>query len=271
MHIRTLQVATTTVLLLAACFPVPETTESEMPTVELNPALFEAGPLPFHAPQFDRITDADFRPAIEAGMASQLAEVQAIANNPEAPTFENTIVALEKSGAGLNRASSIFYNLTGSATNDSLQSIKADLAPKLAAHRDAISLEPALFVRIKTLYDQRTSLGLDAVDDRLLDRYYTRFVRAGALLDEAGKERMKKLNEEEAELIARFEDNILKERSASAILVDDVKQLDGMTPEAIEAAASAAAGKGENGKWLIDLRNTTQQPSLAELADRGAA
>ena len=233
----------------------------------MNP-LLQKSTLPFQAPRFDKFTDADFRPAIEAGMVSHLAEVQAIANNPEAPTFENTIVALEKSGRDLGRASGIFYNLTGSATNDSLQAVKADLAPKLAAHSDAISLDPALFVRIKALYDKRESLGLDAVDARLLDRYYTRFVRAGALLDEPGKARMKKLNEEEAELIARFEDNILKERSASAILVDDVKQLDGMTPESIEAAASAAAGKGESGKWLIDLRNTTQQPSLAELTDR---
>jgi len=177
-------------------------------------------------------------------------------------------VALEKSGQDLNRASSVFYNLTGSATNDSLQAVKADLAPKLAAHGDAITLNAKLFQRISALHEQRASLGLDPVSARLLDRYYTRFVRAGALLDQAGQEQWKKLNEEEANLVTRFEDNILKERSASAIVVDDVKQLDGMSSEAIDAAAAAAKAKGHEGKWLVDLRNTTTQPALAELTDR---
>jgi peptidyl-dipeptidase Dcp len=162
----------------------------------------------------------------------------------------------------------VFYNLTGSATNDSLQAVKADLAPKLAAHGDAITLNAKLFQRISALHEQRASLGLDPVSARLLDRYYTRFVRAGALLDQAGQEQWKKLNEEEANLVTRFEDNILKERSASAIVVDDVKQLDGMSSEAIDAAAAAAKAKGHEGKWLVDLRNTTTQPALAELTDR---
>ena len=184
-----------------------------------NP-LLQASTLPFQAPHFDRIKDTHFRPAIIEGMRRQLEEVKAIATNSEAPTFANTIEAMERSGRDLARASAVFYNLTSSHTNDSLQAIKSDLAPKLAAHGDAIALDPALFVRIKALYEQRASLGLDPVQERLLDRYYTRFVRAGALLDEAGKERMKELNEEEADLITRFEDNILKERSASAIVVE---------------------------------------------------
>ena len=232
-----------------------------------NP-LLQASTLPFQAPHFDRIKDTHFRPAIIEGMRRQLEEVKAIATNSEAPTFANTIEAMERSGRDLDRASAVFYNLTSSHTNDSLQAIKSDLAPKLAAHGDAIALDPALFVRIKALYEQRASLGLDAVQERLLDRYYTRFVRAGALLDEAGKERMKELNEEEADLITRFEDNILKERSASAIVVEDVKLLDGMGTEAIDAAAANAKAKGHDGKWLIDLRNTTTQPALAELKDR---
>ncbi len=232
-----------------------------------NP-LLQASTLPFQAPQFDRIKDTHFRPAIIEGMRRQLEEVKAIATNSEAPTFANTIEAMERSGRDLDRASAVFYNLTSSHTNDSLQAIKSDLAPKLAAHGDAIALDPALFVRIKALYEQRASLGLDPVQERLLDRYYTRFVRAGALLDEAGKERMKELNEEEADLITRFEDNILKERSASAIVVEEVKLLDGMGTEAIDAAAANAKAKGHDGKWLIDLRNTTTQPALAELKDR---
>jgi peptidyl-dipeptidase Dcp len=232
-----------------------------------NP-LLQASTLPFQAPHFDRIKDTHFRPAIIEGMRRQLEEVKAIATNSEAPTFANTIEAMERSGRDLDRASAVFYNLTSSHTNDSLQAIKSDLAPKLAAHGDAIALDPALFVRIKALYEQRASLGLDPVQERLLDRYYTRFVRAGALLDEAGKERMKELNEEEADLITRFEDNILKERSASAIVVEEVKLLDGMGTEAIDAAAANAKAKGHDGKWLIDLRNTTTQPALAELKDR---
>lgn len=254
-------------LLFAACTQAPETEPTAMSTLADNP-LLKPSTLPFKAPHFDQIRDEHFRPAIEEGMKRHLAEIDAIANNAEAPTFENTIVALEKSGQDLNRASSVFYNLTGSATNDSLQAVKADLAPKLAAHGDAITLNAKLFQRIKALYDQRSSLGLDPVSSRLLDRYYTRFVRAGALLDAASKEQMKKLNEEEANLVTRFEDNILKERTISAIVVDDVKQLDGMSSEAIDAAAAAAKAKGQEGKWLVDLRNTTTQPALAELTDR---
>ncbi len=254
-------------LLATACSQAPETTTTTMDPHADNP-LLQPSTLPFKAPAFDKITDAHFRPAILEGMKRHLAEVDAIANNPEAPTFENTIVALEKSGQDLNRASSVFYNLTGSATNDTLQAIKADLAPKLAAHQDAITLNDKLFARIKAVYDQRAAMAMEPVDARLLERYYTRFVRAGALLDAAGKEQWRKLNEEEANLTTRFEDNILKERTASAILVEDVKQLDGMSPEAIDAAAAAAKAKGQEGKWLIDLRNTTTQPSLAELKDR---
>lgn len=253
-------------LLATACSQAPETTTTMDPLAD-NP-LLQPSTLPFKAPAFDKITDAHFRPAILEGMKRHLAEIDAIANSPEAPTFENTIVAMEKSGQDLNRASSVFYNLTGSATNDSLQSIKADLAPKLAAHQDAITLNDKLFDRIKAVYDQRAAMAMEPVDARLLERYYTRFVRAGALLDAAGKEQLKKMNEEEANLTTRFEDNILKERTASAIVVEDVKQLDGMSTEAIDAAAAAAKAKGQEGKWLIDLRNTTTQPALADLKDR---
>lgn len=253
--------------LIGACGQAPEKAEHTMEPTTTD-ALLQPSTLPFHAPAFNTFKDADFRPAILEGMKRHLAEIDAIANSTDTPTFENTIVALEKSGQELNRASAIFYNLTGSATNDSLQAVKAELAPKLAAHADAITLNGRLFARIKAVHDQGAGASMDPVDARLLERYYTRFVRAGALLDEAGKEQMKKLNEEEADLTTKFEDNILKERSASAILVDDVKQLDGMSPEGIEAAAAAAKAKGQEGKWLIDLRNTTTQPALAELKDR---
>ena len=275
MHmLRTNLVALSALLLMAGCDQSSEPAKTTMETTTVNP-LLQPSTLPFQAPAFDKIKDSDFRPAILEGMKRHLAEIDSIANSTEAPTFENTIVAMEKSGKDLSRASSIFYNLTGSATNDSLQAIKESLAPKLAAHGDAITLNGKLFQRIKAVYDDRlhsTASGpgdaMDAVGIRLVERYYDRFVRAGAMLDDAGKEQMKKLNEEEANLTTKFEDNILKDRSASAIIVDDVKQLDGMPQEAIDAAAAAAKAKGQEGKWLIDLRNTTTQPVLAELKDR---
>ncbi|MBK9273091.1 MAG: M3 family metallopeptidase [Flavobacteriales bacterium] len=253
--------------LLAACSQAPEPTTSTMETAVAD-ALLERSDLPFFAPAFDKVTDADFRPAILEAMKRHLAEVDAIVNDPAAPTFENTIVALERAGGAYTRVTNWFYNMTGSATNDSLQAVKADLAPRMAAHADAITFNDKLFQRIKAVYDQRASMSMLAEDARLLERYHARFVRAGALLDAAGKERMKALNGEEAGLTTTFEDNILKERMASAIVVDEVKQLDGMSPEGIEAAAAAAKAKGQEGKWLIDLRNTTTQPALAELKDR---
>ena len=268
MHmLRTNLVALSALLLMAGCDQSSEPAKTTMETTTVNP-LLQPSALPFQAPAFDKIKDSDFRPAILEGMKRHLAEIDSIANSTEAPTFENTIVAMEKSGKDLSRASGIFYNLTGSATNDSLQAIKEALAPKLAAHGDAITLNGTLFQRIKAVYDNRAAMAMEPVDARLLERYYQRFVRAGAMLDDAGKEQMKKLNGEEANLTTKFEDNILKDRSASAIIVDDVKQLDGMPQEAIDAAAAAAKAKGQEGKWLIDLRNTTTQPVLAELKDR---
>ncbi|WKZ66841.1 MAG: M3 family metallopeptidase [Flavobacteriales bacterium] len=257
-------IAAAGIALLASCTP---TAEPERTDMLANNPLLQRSTLPFQAPHFDRIRDEHFRPAIEEGMKRHLAEIEAIANDPAAPTFENTIVALEKAGQDLNRATAVFYNLTGSATNDTLQAVKAELAPKLAAHSDAITLNEKLFVRIKALYDQPAT-GVEAQDARLLERYYIRFVRSGALLDARGKEQLRKLNEEEANLVARFEDNILKERAVLAMVVKDGGELEGMSPEGIEAAAAAAKAKGHEGQWLIDLRNTTTQPALAELRSR---
>ncbi|MFT3885902.1 MAG: M3 family metallopeptidase [Flavobacteriales bacterium] len=224
--------------------------------------------LPFHAPPFDKLKDADYRPAIEAGMAAHLAEVKAIAENPAPATFENTIVAMEKSGQDLTRATKIFFNLTSSCTNDMLQQVKADLAPKLTAHSDAIGMDPKLFQRVKAVYDQRASLGLDPVSVRLIERYYTQFVRQGALLNDADKEKLRKLNEEGTNLSTRFEDNILKDRAAAAVLVDRKEELTGLSEEAVAAAAEAAKAKGQEGKWLIEIVNTTTQPVLSSLQDR---
>lgn len=224
--------------------------------------------LPFQAPVFDRLKAEHYRPAILAGMEKHLAEVENIANSTEAPSFANTIEALERAGVDLARATKIFFNLTASATNDSLQAVKAELAPKLTAHSDAITLNDQLFQRVKAVYDARTSEELDSVQLRLVERYYARFVRAGAMLDEAGKETLKRLNEQESNLSTRFQDNLLKARAAAAVIVDGKEHLSGLSEEAMAAAAEAARSKGHEGQWLIDIVNTTQQPVLASLNDR---
>ncbi|HRT53550.1 MAG TPA: M3 family metallopeptidase, partial [Flavobacteriales bacterium] len=161
-----------------------------------------------------------------------------------------------------------FFGLTGSATNDTLQAVKARLAPKLTAHGDAITMNDALFQRVKAVHDGLATDSMDPVRTRLVERYFTRFKRAGALLDAKGKEELMKLNEEEANLNTRFQDNILKARSAAAVLVDKKEDLDGLDEEAIAAAAESARSKGHEGKWLIEIVNTTTQPVLSSLKNR---
>ncbi|EIM01701.1 M3 family metallopeptidase [Rhodanobacter denitrificans] len=232
-----------------------------------NP-FFAESPLPLHYPQFDRIKDRDFAPAFDRGMAEQLKEVQAIAGNAEAPTFDNTIVALEKSGQILTRTSTVFFNLVGADTNDARKALQAEYAPKLAAHRDAISLDPQLFARIQQLFDTRDSLGLDAEGVRLIERYHTNFVRAGARLSDADKAQLKATNGELAKLGTRFSQNVLAEVNDSAVVVDTKEALAGLTDEQIGAAAAAAKAKGLDGKYVIALLNTTGQPPEAQLQNR---
>ena len=235
--------------------------------VSVNP-FFSASTLPYQLPPFDRIQDTHYAPAFEKGMAEQRSQVDTIANNPEAPGFENTVVALEKTGEVLDRVSAVFFNLAGANTNPEMQKVQAAMAPRLAAHRDAILLDGKLFQRIKTLYDGRHTLGLDAESLRLLERYHTDFVRAGANLAEADKTTLKAMNAELATLATTFSQNVLKEVNASGVLVDDVKQLDGLSEDAITAAAEAAKAAGKEGKYLIALMNTSGQPPLSSLTDR---
>jgi peptidyl-dipeptidase Dcp len=225
-------------------------------------------PLPFHYPQFDRIKDADFRPAFEAGMAEERKQIEAIDANPAAPTFENTIVALEKSGELLDRVGSVFFNMNSSNTNPEILKIASELAPKMAAHSDAILLDPVLFKRVDAIYQQRAKLNLDPESAQLLERTYTRFMRAGAKLSDADKARLKQMNEEMASLTNKFSQNVLKSTKANAVVVDNVAELDGLSPEQIGAAAEAAKARGLTGKWVITLQNTTIQPALAQLKNR---
>jgi peptidyl-dipeptidase Dcp len=232
-----------------------------------NP-FFNESNLPFHAPPFDKIKDGDYQPAIEAGMKDQLAEIEKIANDPTAPTFANTLEAIERSGALLTRVTKVFFNLTTANTSDTLQKIKAEEAPKLAAHSDAIFLNPKLFARVKAVYDQRDTLKLDPESRYLAERYYKTFVRAGTLLSEPDKETLRGLNQEEAKLTTKFEDDVLAETNNGALVIDNKADLDGMPENDIAAAAELAKEKKLDGKWVIALQNTTQQPALTYLKNR---
>jgi peptidyl-dipeptidase Dcp len=224
--------------------------------------------LPFQAPPFDRITDADYQPAIEAGMAEELAQVDSIASNPAPPTFENTYVALQKTGTLLNRVMQVFNAVTSANTNPTLQKVEAETAPQLAAHNDAIVLNARLFQRLKAVYDQRATLNLDPESLRLVNVVYDNFVRAGANLPDADKARLKQLNQELATLNTTFTTRLLAATKAGALVVDDKAKLAGLSDAQVAAAATAAADRGLQGKWLIPLQNTTQQPLLAQLSDR---
>src|SRR5471032_2126627 len=201
-------------------------------------------------------------------MAEHLKEIEAIANSPEKPTFDNTIVAMERAGELLGRVSTIFSNLTGCNTNDELQALQKTLSPKLAAHRDAVMLNPALFARIDALYTARDTLGLDAESKRLLWRCYRDFVRAGAKLSAADKEKLKKMNSELATLQTTFAQNTLKERSASSVYVDTREEVAGLSDAEISTAAASAKKHGHDGKFEIPLENTTGQAPLTNLANR---
>ncbi len=224
--------------------------------------------LPFQYPAFDKIKDEHFLPAFAAGMTEHLREIDTIANNTKAPTFDNTIVAMERSGQLLTRVSTTFSNLQGANTNDKLDAIDREMSPKQAAHADAIYLNDKLFQRVKTLHDKRASLGLDKESAYLLERYYKDFVRAGANLSAADKDKLKAYNSELASLQTTFSQNTLKERDASALVVNTRAELDGMPPAAIDAAAAEAKKRGLDGKFVLAIVNTSGQPLQAELTNR---
>jgi peptidyl-dipeptidase Dcp len=224
--------------------------------------------LPFGAPPFDRIHDADYQPAIEEGMRRHLKEVDAIADQSTPPTFDNTIVAIERSGELLTRVLKAFNGVTGANTNDVLQKVQSDEAPKLAAHTDAIFLNEKLFRRVETIYDHRDRLGLTPEQRYLIERYHLDFERAGARLSEADKARLRALNQEESTLTTDFQNKLLAATKAGALVIDDRAQLEGLSDADIAAAAEAAKERGQPGKWVLSLQNTTQQPSQESLRRR---
>ncbi|MGA7929244.1 MAG: M3 family metallopeptidase [Candidatus Sulfotelmatobacter sp.] len=223
--------------------------------------------LPFHAPPFDKIKDEDYQPAIEAGMAEELAEMQAIADSPAAPTFENTLVAMQKTGQLLRRAMAVFGAVSQANANAVLQKVREEEAPKLAAHYDAIYLNAKCFARVAALYKQRESLGLDPESLRLLEVTYEKFVRSGANLPDADKTELKRLNQEISTLSTAFSTKLLAATKDGAYAIADKNALAGLSDAQVAAAAQAAQSREQKG-YVLPLQNTTQQPDLASLSVR---
>ena len=247
-------------------------------TVFQTAAMFAADPkdnpfanestLPNHYPPFDKIKDEHFVPAIEAGMREQLKEIEPIANSSEEPTFDNTIIALERTGRLLDRAERTFSNLNACDTNPKRQQIDKEIAPKLSEHRDEIFLNPKLFSRVQALYEKRDQLALDPESGYLLERYYKDFVRAGAKLSDSDKEKLKKINAELATLQTQFEQDVLKEKNASSVVLDHKEELAGLSENQVAAVTNAAKTEHKEGKFVIQLQNTTGQPLLHSLQNR---
>jgi len=257
--------------LLAACTTTQDTAMPATASVSIPQAtgpFAEDWTLPFHTTDFSKIQDSDYKPAFEQAMAIHRAEIEAIKANPEPPTFDNTIVALERSGRMLNRVYAAFGTVTGAHTNATLDAIEAEMSPKLSAHFDAITLDPELFARVKAVYDNRAAMSLTPEDAWLLEDTWRDMVHAGALLDDAQKEEVKAINTRLSELTTQFSQRLVEATNANALVVADRAALAGLSEAEITAAAKAAEARGLSGQYLLALQNTTQQPALATLADR---
>ncbi len=284
LRIRLIVIATS--MALAACSQQPDTTASTpaatasvaatpsaasattaMTAMTSNP-FYSASSLPFQAPPFDKITDADYQPAIEEGMRQHMVEIEKIASNSEPATFDNTYVAMEKSGRMLSRVLAAFGTVTGANTNDTLQKVQETEAPLLAAHQDAIHLDSKLFQRVEAVYNQRDSLKLDPESKRLVEVVYGNFLHAGAKLSDADKATLKTLNKEESTLSTAFTNKLLAATKGAALIVDDKATLAGLSEAELAGATQAAADRKLDGKYVLSLQNTTQQPELQDLSNR---
>ena len=232
-----------------------------------NP-FFSESSLYLKYPPFDKIKNEHYAPAFELGMKQHMQEIDSIALDQDQPSFDNTILSMEKAGSLLDRVSTVFYALTSAHTNDEMEKVRSEMAPKLSAHSDKILLNDALFQRVNTLYDNRMDLGLDNESVRLIEKYHTSFIRAGAKLNAEQKERLKAINSEIAVLQTNFSQNVLKEVNALAIVVDSKDELEGLSESAIESASNEAKSRGMEGKYVIALKNTSGQPSLSSLKNR---
>ena len=234
---------------------------------DTNP-FFSPSTLPYQLPPFADIRDEHYRPAFDRGFEEQLAEVAAITASADEPTFENTFVPLEKSGQTLQRVAEVFFNKSSSDSSDFTNALEEEIAPLLAAHQDAIRLDPALYGRIKAIYDDRDALGLDPESRYLVERYFEEFTLAGAGLSDADKERLREYNQQLSTLTTRFEKNLLADTNDLAVVFDDVADLDGLGDGAISAAAEAAKERGLDGKYVVTLVLPTGHPFLASLTRR---
>ena len=250
--------------LLAACLTAAA---ADAQSARVNPLTVKSD-LPFQAPRFDRIQDSDYQPAIERGIAEQAAEMARIARDPAAPTFDNTIVAMERSGRILDRAAQAFSAVVGANTNPTLDKVQEAIAPKLAAHSDSIFLDPRLFARVKSLYDRRAALKLTPEQAQVLDITYNNFIHAGAKLSAADQAKLRVLNGTLSTLETAFQQKLLAAAKGGALVVDDKARLAGLDDAQIAAAGQAAQERGLTGKYLLSLQNTTQQPMLQALTDR---
>ncbi|GBR48469.1 peptidyl-dipeptidase DCP [Gluconobacter roseus NBRC 3990] len=232
-----------------------------------NP-FFSASTLPYQAPRFDQITDSDYAPAFERGMAEHLREIKAIAGNRAAPTFDNTIAAMERAGQTLNRVQMTFYGVYQANTDDTLDKVQSQEAPRLTAHEDEVYLNAKLFARVKSLYDRREKLNLTPEQAQLLDIYYQQFVHAGAQLSATDKTKLRAINTRLSNLETQYEQKLIASAKNGALVVDSKKALAGLDDNTIASAAKAAQERGLTGKWVIPLQNTTQQPALSSLTDR---
>jgi peptidyl-dipeptidase Dcp len=224
--------------------------------------------LPLQAPRFDQIKDSDYLPAFDEGMKEQLAEIEGIANDPAPPTFENTVVAIEKSGRMLDRVSETFAAIVQANTSDTLDRTQTVEAPRLAAQQDAIFLNAKLFARVQAVYKSREKKKLDPESRRLLDVYYKQFIHAGANLPDADKDKLREINKQDASLEAAFQQKLMAADKAGALIVESKSALAGLSDGEIAAGASAAASRGLSNQFLLPLQNTTQQPSLTGLSNR---
>jgi peptidyl-dipeptidase Dcp len=257
------------ILPLMAIVTVTASCTSNNPPANNRPFSFSTvSQLPYQAPDFSKIKDADFLPALEEGMKIQQQEMKKIADNPDAPTFDNTLVEMEKSGQMLTRVGEVFNLLTGANTNPDLQKIRETVAPLKAAHDDAIYLNTKLFKRVEAIYTNRKQLKLDEESNHLAEYYYQQFNLAGAKLSDTDKTKLKKLNEEEASLRAKFSNMLMAANKAGTLVINDPKELAGLSQGEIDAAAGDAKANTTKGKWVIPLQNTTQQPALQSLSNR---
>jgi peptidyl-dipeptidase Dcp len=247
--------------------PIEEELEEEDEVKMENPFL-NPSPLPLEAPDFSAIKDEHFLPAFEAGMAEQQQQVQAIAENTDEPTFENTIEALEKTGEILTRVQRVFFNLSSAHTNPEIQKIQVEISPRLAAHSDDIYLNAKLFERVQKVFETQDSLQLDEEQRQLLKETHRSFIRSGAKLNSKEKARIRQINEALSSLSTEFQNNLLAVTAERAVVVEDRQELAGMSDDDIAAAAKAAADKGLDGKYLLNITNTTRQPILIDLDNR---